>query len=125
MLLAHLAPEQVVVGEFLPQLADLCGPSEGEGVEVGQDPEAEFFGQSTEWVCPTSRAQGVGEEGQLGWTTDRQEAGEDQCSSMDVGGTEDAPDGVDSLLVCLRQFLDGFLQCSIGSFVGHPLMSWA
>jgi hypothetical protein len=35
MLLAHLAPEEVIVREFFPQFADLSGAAQAEGVEVG------------------------------------------------------------------------------------------
>ena len=50
MLLAHLVPDNVVVGELSPFSAHLSCCAEGCSVEVGEDLEAQFVGQGADEV---------------------------------------------------------------------------
>jgi hypothetical protein len=66
MLLAHLVPDHVVIGELSPSTADLGGLAEGCCVEVAEDLEAQFRRKCAEEVDLDEVADRRGDEGELG-----------------------------------------------------------
>ena len=73
MLFADPPPQYIVIRETPPLLADLSGPTEGSGIEVGEDPEGNFVGKEGEGIDPNDVGELVGEERELGETAHGQE----------------------------------------------------
>lgn len=86
-----------------PLLADLSGPTEGSGVEVGKDSEGNFVGKNREGVNPNDVGELVGEERQLRETAHGQQTLEDQGTPGMGRSGEICPDGVYSLSLLQRE----------------------
>lgn len=106
MLFAHPVPDHIVIGETLPTLADLGSVAEGGGVEIGEDAECDFGRSDRQKVNSEERLKMVGEERELGHTTLRQEAAEDELAMACRCRTEEGPDVRDNLLILVRQSFD-------------------
>ena len=50
VLLAYVLPENIVVRQFGPVLADLRGATKGDRIKVPEDLERDFAGEDREWV---------------------------------------------------------------------------
>ena len=128
MLLAHLVPHHVIIGELSPPPADLGGVAERGGVEVAEDLEAQFGGQSAEEVDLDEVADGGGDEGELGEAALGEDALQHEIAVGGGGGREERPHVGDALLVDLgflleflvRQYLIFTPQKSLYVHLGAP-----
>ena len=97
MLLADLAPEDIVVGKAAPMFGDLGGTTEGYSVEVGKDLERDFAREDNERVDSDEVTELLCEKGELGEAAHGEQALEDELPSGVRGRGKVGPDRVDDL----------------------------
>lgn len=92
MLLADLAPEDIVVSKAAPVLGDLGSTTEGSSVEVGENLERDFAGKDNEGVYSYEVAELFCEERELGKAAHGEDALEDKLPPGVGGGGKVGPD---------------------------------
>jgi hypothetical protein len=112
VLLAHLVPDDVVVGKLSPPPAHLGGVAQRSRVKRAKDLEAQLSGECAEEVDLDEVADGRGDEGELGEAALGEDALQHEVAVSRGGGREERPNVGDALLVNLR-FLLEFLRPSV------------
>ena len=121
VLLADAAPEDVIIGEALPQSADLGGAAEGGRVEIAENLKGDFVREDGEGVYPDQMRELLGEEGELGEAAHGEQAVEDEGPARVGRGREVGPDGADGDTV-----LDGEgVECLEDKIVSTRARGWA
>ncbi|KAI3485147.1 hypothetical protein L1887_51584 [Cichorium endivia] len=106
VLLAHVAPEQIVVGQLLPRAAHLCGAAEADGVEVTEHLERDLAREEREGVDADGQRELRGEKRELAEAAHGEDALQDESSAGVRRGREERPHRVDGGLIGQRQTLD-------------------
>lgn len=114
MLLADLAPEDVIVSKAAPMLGDLGRATEGRRVEVGKNLEGDFARENNEGVDSDEVAELLCEEGELGEAAHSEYTLEDKLSPWVGGRGKVGPYGIDDLSFLLWEGVEGLLGISGG-----------